>query len=143
MQIKEILEQLQNHKISLEEAEQKIKNNQYEDLGYAKIDHNRKERLGSSEVVFCQGKPDAFLGSIFRAIYEENGEVLGTRASQKQYELLKSEFSNLEYDAVSRILKVEKSKAKCRECCNLYRRNSRYSSGRRGGTNGGVFWEPS
>lgn len=30
------------------------KNNQYEDLGYAKIDHNRKERSGASEVVFAK-----------------------------------------------------------------------------------------
>ena len=44
MEIKQILENLKNNKITLEQAEKEIKNNQYEDLGYAKIDHNRKER---------------------------------------------------------------------------------------------------
>ena len=44
MEIKEILEQLKDNKLSIEQAEKEIKNNQYEDLGYAKIDHNRKER---------------------------------------------------------------------------------------------------
>ena len=76
MNIKEILQNLQENKISVEEAEREIKNNQYEDLGYAKIDHNRKERSGASEVVFCQGKPDEFLTKIYSTIYKENGEVL-------------------------------------------------------------------
>ena len=34
MEIKEILEKIQNHEISIEEAEKQIKHNQYEDLGY-------------------------------------------------------------------------------------------------------------
>lgn len=43
MDIKQILTNLQENKISIKDAEKTIKNNQYEDLGYAKIDHNRKE----------------------------------------------------------------------------------------------------
>lgn len=38
MDIKEILTNLQENQISIEDAEKAIKNNQYEDLGYAKID---------------------------------------------------------------------------------------------------------
>lgn len=112
MEIKEILEKLQENKISIEQAEKEIKNNNYEDLGYAKIDHNRKERTGLSEVVFCQGKPDEFLSKIYTTIYNENGEVLGTRASKEQYELLKKDIPNIQYDNISRILKLEKEKDK-------------------------------
>lgn len=82
MEIKDILNKLQNNEFTVEQAEKEIKNNQYEDLGYAKIDHNRKERLGIGEVVFCQNKPDEFLTSIYTTIYKENGEVLGTRATK-------------------------------------------------------------
>ena len=92
MEIKQILEKLVNDEFTIEEAENKIKNNQYEDLGYAKIDHNRKERVGTGEVVFCEGKPDQFLSKIYKAIYNENKEVLGTRESKHQYELLKKIF---------------------------------------------------
>ena len=112
MQIKDILENLRENKITIEEAETAIKNNQYEDLGYAKIDHNRKERVGTSEVVFCQGKPDEFLSKIYMTIYNESGEVLGTRASKEQYELVKKDMPNVEYDSISRILKIEKEKTK-------------------------------
>ncbi len=112
MEIKEILQKLQNNEISLEQAEKQIKNNQYEDLGYAKIDHNRKERIGTSEVIFCQNKPNEFLSKICTSIYKENGEVLGTRATKEQYELVKKEIPNIEYDNISRIFKIEKPKEK-------------------------------
>lgn len=96
MEIKEILQELRENKISVEEAEKEIKNNQFESIDdYAKIDHNRKERAGASEVVFCQGKKDEFLVNIFKSIYNEAGEVLGTRASKEQYELVKKAFSEL------------------------------------------------
>ncbi len=112
MEIKEILKELKENKITLEEAEKQIKNHDYEDLGYAKIDHNRKERTGVSEVVFCQSKPDEFLSKIYTTIYKENGEVLGTRATIDQYNLLKKDIPNVEYDNISRILKIEKNKEK-------------------------------
>ena len=112
MEIKEILENLKENKLSIEQAEKEIKNNQYEDLGFAKIDHNRKERIGAAEVIFCQNKPDEFLSKIYNSIYKEDGEVLGTRASKEQYELVKKDIPNVEYDNISRIVKIEKQKEK-------------------------------
>lgn len=112
MNIREILEKFQNNEITIQQAEKQIKNNNYEDLGYAKIDHNRKERTGESEVVFCQSKPDEFLTKIYQSIYKADGEVLGTRASKEQYELLKSSIPTIQYDNISKILKIEKAKEK-------------------------------
>jgi len=89
-----------------------IKNDGYEELGFAKIDHDRKERVGVSEVVFCEGKQNVFLKDIYCSIYKENGEVLGTRASKEQYELLKKDMPDLAYNQISRILKIEKEKEK-------------------------------
>lgn len=112
MEIKEILERLKDDKLTIEQAIKEIQTNQYEDLGYAKIDHNRKERVGVGEVIFCQNKPDEFLSKIYATIYKKNGEVLGTRASKEQYELVKKEIPDVEYDNISRVLKIEKQKPK-------------------------------
>ena len=112
MEIKEILEKLKNSEVTISEAENLIKNNQYEDLGYAKIDHNRKESGGISEVVFCQNKPNDFISKIYSTIYKESGEVLGTRATKEQYELVKNEIPDVKYDNISKILKIEKEKEK-------------------------------
>lgn len=74
---------------------------------FANLDTDRKERTGFAEVVFCQGKDDAFLVQIFEKLYKENGEVLGTRASQHQYECVRERLPNVQYNALSRILKIQ------------------------------------
>ena len=90
----------------------------FTDLEFAKLDTDRLERSGFPEVVFCSGKPDEYLISIYQKMFEETGEVFGTRASDKQYELVKTVIPDIVYDPVSRILKYEKP-GKTREglCC--------------------------
>lgn len=82
------------------------------DLGFTKLDTGRKERTGFGEVVFCQGKRNDFLKDIFSRLFEANGEVLGTRATQEQFELVKEILPQATYDSVSRIIKVQGEKKK-------------------------------
>ena len=108
MDTKKILEQVKNGAMSVEEAEEFFRRQPFEDLGYAKLDTHRKLRSGCAEVVFCSGKADEHLLSIYERLYAEEGEVLGTRASKEQAELVQSKLPEVEYDALSRILKIEK-----------------------------------
>lgn len=108
MDVHEMLLKVKQGDISVDEAEQFLRRQPFEEMGYAKLDSHRKLRSGFPEVVFCQGKRDDFLVSIFEKLYEAEGEVLGTRASEHQYQLLKQNLPQIEYDNVSRILKIEK-----------------------------------
>ena len=108
MDTKKILEQVKNGAMSVEEAEEFFRRQPFEDLGYAKLDTHRTLRSGCAEVVFCSGKADEHLLSIYERLYAEEGEVLGTRASKEQAELVQSKLPEVEYDALSRILKIEK-----------------------------------
>ena len=108
MDVKKMLEEVRQGRISTEEAERMLKNLPYEDLGYAKLDLHRGLRSGFPETVFCQGKPDACLAEIFEALYRANGEVLGTRATEEQYELVRARLPRITYDPISRLLKIEK-----------------------------------
>ena len=108
MVTREILEKLQSGQITLEEAESYLKKQPYDELGYAKLDTHREIRSGFPEVIYCSGKPDEFLVSIYQKMYEEDGEVFGTRASEHQYELVKKVIPEITYDSVSHILKYEK-----------------------------------
>lgn len=85
-----------------------LKRQPFEDLGYAKLDTHRKVRSGFPEVIFCSGKADEHLLKIFGRLLDEEGEVLGTRASRAQYELIREQYPQAEYDEISRIIKVEK-----------------------------------
>lgn len=108
MDTKKILEQVKSGEISIEDAEEFFRRQPFEELGYAKLDTHRKLRSGCAEVVFCSGKADEHLLKIYERLYEEEGEVLGTRATKEQAELVQAEIPEVEYDALSRILKIEK-----------------------------------
>ena len=108
MTLQEILESVKSGSVSVEEAERILKKESYEEMGYAKLDTSRKARTGFAEVIYCSNKADEHLLNIFERLYREDGEVFGTRASQHQYELVKEKFPEVQYDPVSRILKIEK-----------------------------------
>lgn len=108
MSTQEILRQVKEGSLSPDEAEQLLNMGKYEEMGYAKLDTSRKERTGFAEVVFCSGKADEHLLSIFERLYEKEEEVFGTRASKEQYELVAARFPQVAYDPISRILKIEK-----------------------------------
>ncbi len=108
MLVKDVLEKVKNGEISVEDAEKYFKKQPYEDLGYAKVDSHRKIRQGFSEVVFCSGKSLTHLANIYERIFESEGEVLGTRASEEQYEFVKKTLPMVTYDSLSKILKIEK-----------------------------------
>lgn len=108
MDIHEILEGVKNGIIPIEQAEGILKRQPFEELGYAKLDTHRKVRSGFPEVIFCSGKAEEHLLAIFGRLLEEEGEVLGTRASKEQYALIQAKYPQTSYDPVSRIMKVEK-----------------------------------
>ena len=108
MDAKEVLEKVRDGAMSVDEAEQFFRRAPFEELGYAKLDTLRRQRTGFAEVVFCSGKADEYLVSIFTRLAAEEGEVLGTHATPQQYELVRAACPGVVYDPVSRLLKMEK-----------------------------------
>lgn len=106
MTIQELLEEVRDGNVTVKEAETLLKKESYEELEYAKLDTGRKSRTGFAEVIYCSGKADQHLLNIYERLYKEYGEAFGTRASEKQYALIKERFPEAEYDSVSRILKI-------------------------------------
>lgn len=107
MELRELLEKLKDGSLSIDDAIQNINAAGYTDMGFAKLDTSREQRSGFPEVIFCSGKTDDFLVSIYRKMVESEGRAFGTRASAHQAELVKTEIPAAMYDPVSRILKVE------------------------------------
>ena len=109
MDVRKILEQVRDGQISVDEAQRFFRKQPFEELGYAKLDSHREIRSGFPEVIYCSGKEDSYLASIYKKMYEMSGEAFGTWADAHQYEVVKKEVPDVVYDAVSRILKVEKA----------------------------------
>lgn len=110
METRDILEQVKTGAMTVEEAEGCFRRAPFEEMGFAKLDMHRKLRSGFAEVVFCSGKADEHLLAIYERLYEADGEVFGTRASQAQYERIRERFPQVVYDPNSHILKIEKEK---------------------------------
>lgn len=108
MEIRELLENVKNGSVSIEEASNFLAKKPYEEMEFAKLDMHREIRSGFPEVVYCSRKEDEFLKKIFLTLYEKNGRVMGTRASEHQYEIVKEVIPNVYYDPVSKILKASK-----------------------------------
>ena len=108
METQEILKKVKTGEISVEEAELFFRRQPFEEMGYAKLDTHRKMRSGFAEVIFCSGKADSHLLNIFGKLYQEDGEVMGTRATRHQYEMIKVAYPEVTYDEISRIIKIEK-----------------------------------
>ena len=106
-----VLESLEKGELSVDEALGFFKKEPFKELDFAKLDTHRGLRSGFPEVVFCEGKPDDHLKSIYEKLLDADGRVFGTRASESQYELIKSVIPDVSYDRVSRILKVERQAA--------------------------------
>ena len=109
MEAREILELVKNGSMSVEEAEGFFRRQPFEDMGYAKLDLHRRIRSGFPEVIFCSGKPDEFLINIFQRMAEKEGQAFGTRATAEQYEMVRKAIPDIQYDPVSRILKLERT----------------------------------
>ena len=82
--IKQILSELHNHDITIEEAYLKLREQPFEDIGYAKVDLHRKLRQGASEVIYGAGKtPEQIAGIIDVMRAHNQSTILITRLSQQ------------------------------------------------------------
>ncbi len=79
----------------------------YVDLGFARVDTNRKQRRGFPEVIFCAGKTPEEVLAISRALLQADGVVLGTRATAAQFEVVHREIPHAKFFERARCLTIE------------------------------------
>ncbi|MGB4503392.1 MAG: nickel pincer cofactor biosynthesis protein LarB [Syntrophaceticus sp.] len=110
-----LLESLLSGKITIEQALEQLAQLQYEDLGYACLDHHRELRTGFPEVVFCQGKTVEQVAEIFARLAAKSKTVLGTRASIEDFNAVKKRCPDAVYYQLARCIVIhpdDGSKAK-------------------------------
>ncbi len=98
-----LLEELEKGKITKEEAISRLSYIPFEDLGFAKIDHQRHLRRRFPEVIFGMGKMKEEILEIARRILEKSDRLLITRIEREVYEFLKKEIEELNYNERGRI----------------------------------------
>ncbi|MBU1727622.1 MAG: nickel pincer cofactor biosynthesis protein LarB [Candidatus Omnitrophica bacterium] len=70
----------------------------YCELGFAKLDIDRKERRGFAEAIYCPGKDRGHLKEISRQMLKNKQDLLLTKLDRKKFAYLKKSFPKLKYN---------------------------------------------
>lgn len=103
-QLVTILDRYKNGELPQTEAIKKIKNMYTEDLGFANIDHDRPQRQGFAEVVYCEGKTAEQVAQIMFRLSAMNDNIIGTRANEEKFLAVQKLVPDIQYDAMARII---------------------------------------
>ena len=78
------------------------------DLGFARVDTDRRRRCGFPEVIFCQGKTPAEVAAIAGTVLAHDPVVLGTRATPEHFAAVAEALPEAKYHARGRCIVVER-----------------------------------
>ena len=104
--LRSLLLAVQNGEVSVERALQTLQPTT--DLDFAVVDHDRQERTGQPEVVFCLGKQPADAATIAAVIVERSQRVLLTRVSPEHAEAVRARLPDEVYHEQARCLTVDR-----------------------------------
>jgi pyridinium-3,5-biscarboxylic acid mononucleotide synthase len=110
--IRNLFEQVRRGKVSPDDAVAKLRHMPFEDIGFAKVDHHRALRAGMPEVILGEGKTPAQVAGIFARLAKQGGNVLATRASEKQFTAVKKKVRGVEYRELARAIVLQRDPVK-------------------------------
>lgn len=108
--IRKLFDQVRKGKLAPDEAVDRLRHLPFEDLGFAKVDHHRRLRVGMPEVVFGQGKTPAQMAEIFTRLAKHGGNVLATRSSPEQFAAVKKKLRRAEYRELARAIVLQQDR---------------------------------
>lgn len=114
-ELKTFLEKIKNEEISIDDGIEKIKKLEYDDLGYAKIDHHREIRNGYPEVIYCEGKANSHIRGIIENMLKTGNNILATRATKENYEYVKDLDEDIKYYEIPRLIVIKKKEIKMKK----------------------------
>lgn len=100
--IQEILNKVQDGKLSAEDAFNLLKDYPYQDLDFAKIDHHRELRRGFPEIIYGPGKTEEQLIKIAKEIINKGSNLLITKVEPEIFHKIKNKLPSIEYNPLGK-----------------------------------------
>ena len=110
--IRKLFQQVRSGNITPDAAVDRLRHLPFEDLGFAKVDHHRALRSGMPEVILGEGKAPAQVAGIFARLAKHGGNILATRANEKQFVAVKKKFRAAEYRGLARAIVLQRDPTK-------------------------------
>jgi len=106
--LRQLLIEVNEGRLAVDAALEKLKSLPYEDLGFAKLDHHRALRKGFPEVVFCQGKTTAQIVEIMQRLGSSNHTILATRAGREVFAAVSAVLEDAVYTELARTIVIRR-----------------------------------
>ena len=109
MKSEEIEQILRSHtagELSTAQATDRIKHLSFENIGYARVDHDRSDRQGFPEVIFGEGKSPRQIAGIFEKLVARSPNVLITRTNADVYGQIRNIYTEAEWHESARVIRV-------------------------------------
>ena len=114
-QIRALLEEVRTGVLTLEAAQdrllQVLSQKPFEDLGFARVDHQRNTRQGFPEVVFGQGKTPAQIAAIAASIVGAGHPLLVTRTTPEAHQAVRHELPQAAFHELARCITLDLHKS--------------------------------
>lgn len=110
--IRKLFQQVRTGKITPDDAVSRLRHLPFEDLGFAKVDHHRALRAGMPEVILGEGKTPAQVAGVFTRLAKHGGNILATRANEKQFAAVKKKVRAAEYREIARAIVLQRDPVK-------------------------------
>jgi NCAIR mutase (PurE)-related protein len=111
-ELREILEGVRTGSLHPDEAHAEVlaalREQPFEDLGFARVDHHRAVRQGFPEVILGIGKTAEQIAAIAARIVTSDRPLLVTRATEAAYEAVRAAVPEAEYHATARTISVRR-----------------------------------
>lgn len=107
-ELKKILDDVKKGKTDIASALEKFRELPFSDLGFAKIDNHRELRTGYPEIVFGSGKTPDQLKCIVELMLKKGTNILVTRASKEQADVIRKISKDSKYHETARIITIRK-----------------------------------
>lgn len=104
--LKKLLNAVQSGELAVEAAVEKLRILPYENLEFARVDHQRYLRRGFPEVIYCPGKTIEQIVAIVGRLVASGGTILATRAEPQVYEAVKKAYPRAEYIQIAKAIVI-------------------------------------
>jgi len=110
--IRKLFEEVRKGRLKPDDAVDRLRHLPFEDIGFAKVDHHRALRNGMPEIILGEGKTPAQVAGIFQRLAKQGGNVLATRASEKQFTAVRKKIRAAEYSGLARAIVLQRDSQK-------------------------------
>ncbi|HVG35652.1 MAG TPA: nickel pincer cofactor biosynthesis protein LarB [Pyrinomonadaceae bacterium] len=109
-EIEKLLRAHQSGEMGTKDAARLINDLHYEDIGYARVDHDRAARQGFPEVVFGAGKTRAQIVGIIERLAARSPNLLVTRTDEGTYGEVRNVVTDAEWHETARLIRIRRDK---------------------------------